>query len=145
MSGKWGIRIFGIIFALAGTAFLLVGVMVQKQQKSFMKNAESCNATIIRFEYYYDSDDEEQTTTIVEYMVDDVIYRNNVHSYTSTWNVGDSIQVYYNPSNPNEVQTKLGGIGLIFIGLPMIFIIVGVCTFISSFKKFNNTSFDINR
>ena len=111
--------IFGVVYTAFGAAFTIVNIKIKS-------NCIPVEAEIIDFETYYDSDHDKHTKTIVKYSVDNQEYTDKINSYNSSWDIGDSIDVYYDPQNPQKIESEMP------IVLCFVFGLLGVAFLITS-------------
>ena len=83
-------------FAIAFTVFIIVYLT---RPVGF----DAGEAEIIRFESYYDVD-HTSYHTIVRYIYQGTTYESQLDSYSSTYQIGQIIQVLINPKNPLDVR-----------------------------------------
>lgn len=80
--------------------------------------------TVAEIEEYYDFDGELQHTVFVDYEVDGQKYEHTQYgSYSSSMKVGDTVNIFYNPEEPEHIQAEgfktipyvIGGAGVVAI------------------------------
>lgn len=124
--------LMGIIYAIVGTIFLIVGITISVHNNNFLNNAQQTNAVISRVEkeYYYDSDGERKAkhSVWVKYEIDDRQYEELLDYYSSDMRKGDTIIINYSPDDPSKIITKIGSniIGFVIIPLGGIFALLGL-------------------
>lgn len=110
--------LMGLVFAGVGGSILYHTARIRSE---YIKT----NATIVSFESrsYRGSDGKTKshTNTYIEYEIDGREYAATIGEYSSTWHVGDTIEVYCNPSNYNDVES--GSVSLV---LGIIFFSIGI-------------------
>ena len=121
--GSGGGAVLTSVFGLIGAIMLGVAVYLYTLHKNFVKEAEHVIAVVVSnpsqpvFEYEFNG----QTYT----------YYSNVESEPPSYSMGEEVQIYVNPSNPNDVLvntfmdrwfviTLLGGMGVVFLGVSLL-------------------------
>ena len=121
--------VFGVIFIGLGIFFF-----VTDSKKTY----EPTTATIKEIVYKWEGD-EERHYVIIDFTEKDGTVHTDypLHSYVSTWKVGDVIDVIYNVNDPNEVTIPSSRVILpiIFVALGGISAIVGIVNLISTIKR----------
>lgn len=131
-------KIFGMVFLSFGLLFLLLfGSIVSSSIIKKNSLDSSVKATYIEWEEHYDNDDDSITySPIYHYEVDD-------KEYICDSNVSSNIKsgegtVYYDSNNPSKCMTDFEDgstwIFLIFLLIPLIFVVIGA-VFIKSYLK----------
>lgn len=103
------------------TALILFGISIvlTVSTKRFIENAEMTTAIITKF----GDRGNNSTSATLSYEVNKSLYETTIHEYSSSWNVGEPLIIYYDPSNPHRIKTKsmmyfipiiLGSVGLVF-------------------------------
>ena len=116
--------IFSLILSVGG-AFLCVKVFDYD-------NKIETTAVITDFESYRDSDGGERYKTHLTYEIDGESYNSIVEMYSSSWSVGDEIEIYYDVDNPQNVGSKhtdlaffvIPGLGLLFFSSGTILMLI---------------------
>lgn len=138
---------------IAGTLFVIasltVCIIVNAQINDFLLNAEKCTAIVsdIKEGMYEEKDGSELSyyrkgiyTGYVDYVVDGVKYNNvNAGNISSSANIGDKVEIYYNKSNPKNIKlsdniTSINGAVFLLV-LALIVGIVGLVVMGVKFKK----------
>lgn len=130
-------KLLAMIFLIIGIVFTsMIGVFTAINL-NVKNNYTPIEATIVDFARHR-SGDKSSTLTVVEYSADGQKYENFLNSYSSTWSVGDSITVYYNPENPEQITFDIPIFMFIVFGtMGIVFIIVG-SVFAVKERKLNN-------
>lgn len=136
-----------IIFSIIGGMFVLVGMVLLIASfivnSNFNKIYDKCDSVMGQV-----VETNNDSRTVINYVVGGKEYTKNFSSYRSDIKEGDSIKVYYNPSNIADVNVKeftsiinnvLNIIGGVFIGIGIIIILL-VNVIIFSKKRCNKKS-----
>lgn len=115
--------IFSIIFALI---FIAMGVLINTSLQGY-KNYIDINATIVEI-----TDEQE---VYVQYQVDRKVYTSKTNTYSSSYKVGQELQVAYNPNDPSEVVEKSSIMGYLLMVVGLGCGIFGVRSLLSEIKK----------
>ncbi|MBQ7522805.1 MAG: DUF3592 domain-containing protein [Clostridia bacterium] len=108
--------IIPIIILVAGVVFLILGIgNVQKRN-----DYPTTTAVITKIETHeaINEDDSSDTDVYVEYMVNGKKYSNELGEYVASFTEGATIEIYYNPQNPDEIFSA----SMVF---PIVFIVAG--------------------
>lgn len=111
--------IIGIIYTSLSAVFTAININIRN-------TCISVKAEIIDFEVYRGSDNDKHTKTVVKYVADGKEYTDKMNSYNSSWDIGDSVDVYYNPDNPKEIKNEMP------VVLCLVFGLLGVAFLIAS-------------
>lgn len=112
-----------LYFFVRSKEFIQTGVKTTAIVSEFIETRGSKNSTLYKpvFEY----------TTLLNEKIKQIY---NVASKPPMWNVGDSVEIIYNPNNPKEIKPfsyfGLYGICVIFSAIAMPFIVIGAGYFI---------------
>ena len=123
-----------LIFAIIGLILMVVGTVICSKVFEYSDKVET-TAIITDFESYQEYVNGRTHTrhkTHITYDVEGYSYTNVVKMYSSSWNVGDEIEIYYDIDNPQNVGSKdtdwvllvIPCLGLIFLGLGSITLFV---------------------
>ncbi len=118
----------GVIIAVFGIIFLVVSLFVTKSNEEFKKNALTTTAVItdIRTDYKrVGGETKKYREAYVQYTVDGKVYNEMLDYYTTGMSEGQSITVYYNPSNPEDIRGADSDTG-IFTAASLLFIALGL-------------------
>ncbi|MDD5937327.1 MAG: DUF3592 domain-containing protein [Clostridiales bacterium] len=116
------------IFSIVACVFLVVSICLIVNGRQFEKNGKKTTATIVdssRVKNYrngknYRKGKDTSSVTIV-YEVEGTPYVKTIHEYSSSWSVGDELDIYYDSENPLKVRIK----SMLYF-LPIMFGIFGV-------------------
>ena len=123
--------IFGLILSVGG-AFLCLKVFDYD-------NKVEATAVITGFESYRDGEGSTRYKTHLTYEVDGVSYNNIVKMYSSAWNVGEEIEIYYDIDNPENISSKHTDLALLAIPcLGLLFFSSGTTLMLIAHKKRKN-------
>lgn len=117
-------KLLVLIFLLIGIVFTGILGIFMAININIKKNYVPADATIVDFVRNHSGDN---TLTVVKYFVDGQEYESSLNSYSSNWSVGDRVNVYYNPENPDETKMEIPVIMMIvFPSFGIVFIAVGL-------------------
>ncbi len=130
-------NIIGVVFTLVGIIMIIIGIAVSSIGKIFEESAEKTDAVITEINTYYKrtgNDRRRHRDVFVEYVVDGKRYEGELNYYRTGMYEGGTVEIMYNPENPNEIRAGspslalliLGGIGILFSAIGIPFIVVGV-------------------
>jgi hypothetical protein len=126
------------MFAVIGLIFMVVGAVVCSNVFSYGDKVGT-TAIITDFETYQDYANGRMHTrhkTHITYDVEGHSYTNVVHMYSSSWNVGDEIEIYYDPVDPQNVGSK--DTDFVFLVIPclgVLFFCLGSIVLLADRKK----------
>lgn len=106
--------ILGSIFMFISILFIVITILTSKSTKEFMENAEPTTATIVDIDTYYYRGNKKHNV-YVSYFVDGVNYTSELDFYSSMMNIGDNIEVYYDPDSPYHIMSVEGNEIMIII------------------------------
>lgn len=115
---SWGFLLFGLIFFIIGAAVILIGVSIYNSNEKYIENFIEIKAEISNIEKNRVINDagSGDYNVYVTYEVDGKIYENlYLPLYSSTMEVGDTITIYCDPSNPTEFEIREGALIVIVI------------------------------
>lgn len=113
--------IFSMFFAI-GMVFVIIGLALFVPAYSRQQEYIPAKAEIIQI-YYEGKDDH---TVIVQYTVNDTVYKSKLNFYSSSFSVGQEIDILYSPENPKKISAKdSAALFLIFPGVGAIFALIG--------------------
>ena len=129
-----GKQVVFLIFVIIGLIFMVVGTVICLNVFDYSDKVET-TAIITEFESYQEYANGRTHTrhkTHITYDVEGSSYTNVVKMYSSSWNVGDEIEIYYDIDNPQNVGSKdtdwallvIPCLGLMFFGLGSITLFV---------------------
>jgi hypothetical protein len=135
-------RFIFIIFFLVGLLFLGVGLFFATDNFEFINEAEIATAEVIELIEKRDSDGDRSYTPVVQYFVGEkwYKYKSSISSSTSGFRVGQMVEVYYDPLNPNRAKIntlmQLWFFPGIFLLMGSIFVFLGgISTFVLIRRK----------
>ena len=97
--------LLGIWFSAFAAIVLIVNVSIFISWLDFKKDSRVTDAVIVSIRSSYDGvDDSTSHKVVVEYIVDGEIYRSSLGYYSSTMRRGQSVKVYYDPSDPSHTM-----------------------------------------
>ena len=124
-----------IIFAIIGTMFVIIGLTVFGTRNNY-ENKVDTKGTITEIYSYRDSTGDEEHEVYVSYTVGGRRYKSKLNGYSSSFYEGKEIDIYYDKDNPNNIGVKsLDKLFLIFPGIGMIFVIMGVSGIVIKIKN----------
>ena len=113
----------GIIFILAGLFFIGIGIYV-----AFFHTGgyEKTTAEITGFEYVHHPGKQNRlkSVPVVKYTVDGVTYEGTTDNSSSTYTLGKTITIFYNPENPREIKGNSKTLGLFVSAIGLLAVIV---------------------
>lgn len=127
------LSVFGLLFAAVGIYTLF--------HTSYIKNNYiKVNAVITDIQYEShrtNGKTETREKVFVQYSIDGKTYENRLNEYSSSWDVGDTIEVYCNPANHNDVESASVGntLGIVFTAVGLGVLIVPIVLTVRSVKK----------
>lgn len=129
-----GQKIVSILFLfLFGGSMLMIAFNMQRANKEFFKTAVPTQGTITQIKTSSSSShgshgSRTKHTVYVSYEVDGKAYESALGYYTSGMSVGDSIEVWYQPDNPQRILSKEGsGLGVWVLGaMGVLFLVLAV-------------------
>lgn len=133
-----GKRVVFLIFSIIGLIFMVVGTVICLKVFDYSDKVET-TAIITDFESYQEYVNGRTHTrhkTHITYDVEGRSYTNIVQMYSSSWNVGDEIEIYYDIDNPQNVGSKdTDWVLLVIPCLGLLFFCLGMITLLVSRKK----------
>ncbi len=113
-------------FTLIGAALLIAAILVYRSGAAFRSSAETATATIANFNCHTDSEGDETCCPVLHYTTESGESVTHFSNYcSSSYDLGQQLEIYYDPQNPDEVQIKglfsqYFAVGMLaFFGLPM--------------------------
>ena len=128
------VRFLAIMFAGIGIVMLVIGAFLLIREKAFLSNDLSATATVTSLAADLDSSGNPVKCPVVNFTA----ANGQAVSYDASdfcanpprYQVGQTIQVLYDPQNPNNVQFSgfVGefGVGMLFTFLGLLFFLFGV-------------------
>ena len=127
-----------LIFAIIGLIFIVVGTVICLKTFDYSDKVET-TAIITDFESYQEYVNGKthiRHKTYITYDIEDRSYTNILEMYSSSWNVGDEIEIYYDIDDPQNVGSKDTDWVLFVIPcLGAMFFSLGLITLLVSRKK----------
>lgn len=130
--------ILEIVFSLIGVVMIVVAIIIGVNAVNKKKSYLPVDATITEIDSYRDSDGDVSYKVYVSYRVKGKWYDNvSLGYYSSSMDVDDVIEVFYNPENPGKITSLTGmWIGAGICGLMgIVFFCVGGGITIGNFLK----------
>lgn len=122
-----------IIFVIFGAIFLIIGLVLFKNIFDYQNKVDTIG--IITEITTFQNDNHE---VYVSYTVDGKEYNSELDGYISDFYEGKEIKIYYDKDNPTEIGMKsLDLLFLIFLGMGLIFFIIGVIGILVKINKKN--------
>ena len=113
----------GVLFLFAGLFFFGLGIYV-----AFFHTGgyEKTTAELLGFPQVSRPGKESKlkSVPIVRYTVDGVTYEGATDNYSSTYTIGKTITVYYNPNNPSEMKGDSKTLGIFVAAIGLLTVIV---------------------
>ena len=97
-----GLRIFAVIIAVAALAFGVYSTFIQSA--GYLKTT----ATIVSIEEDLESGEEDSYIVTVRYTVGDKEYINVLDSYSPSYEAGGTVEIRYDPADPNKITSGYG-------------------------------------
>lgn len=134
--------IIAIIFCvLLAAAFIVPPIIAKIQYNNLVSSMKSVEATIVDIDLDINVRGPDEQEIYITYKVDGVVYNRELSTDTkiafaagtgTDYSVGDRLDIFYNPQNPNEIATPLSVkagniyivIGLAFLALVMVALIL---------------------
>ena len=130
-----------LIFAIIGLILMVVGTVICSKVFEYSDKVET-TAIITDFESYQEYANGRTHTrhkTHITYDVEGSSYTNVVKMYSSSWNVGDEIEIYYDIDNPENISSKHTDLALLVIPcLGLLFFSSGTILMLITHKKRKN-------
>jgi len=126
------------IFVIVGLIFLVVGTIICVKVLKY-DNIVETTAIITDFEEYKEYANGRthiHHKTHITYDVEGRSYTNVVQMYSSSWNIGEEIEIYYDVDDPQNVGSKDTDLVLLVIPcLGLVFFALGSITLLASRKN----------
>uniref|UniRef100_A0A2P1CZ83 DUF3592 domain-containing protein n=1 Tax=Nostoc sp. FSN-E TaxID=2027337 RepID=A0A2P1CZ83_9NOSO len=131
------LRLFGSIFGGIGSIFLVVGISVTLNTRSFVATSVSTQGTVIDFKRrskaYY------PVVKFTPSSGDPTVFEANSGSSTPEFQKGQQVEVLYNPQQPNSAMIHswldLWFLPAMFTGMGAIFFLIGGIALLNSFPQ----------
>lgn len=127
------------LFGFAGLMFLLCTFFAKQQNDRFFETARPAQATIVDFNTTSDN----SRYTIVAFPANGQTYRAKLSFYSSSMRIGEPIEIYYQPGNPLDIQSKTGTafVFWIFGVLGSLFLLICIIGTVVSVRKNNSKAY----
>ena len=118
-----------IPFFTASIALIVFPIVSKIQYDNLVSNMKSIEATIVDIDLDLNVRGPDEQEIYIIYEVDDVVYNRELSTDTkisfsagtaANYSIGDTIEIFYNPRNPNEIATQRSvnvGYGVMIFGL----------------------------
>ena len=117
-----GLKFFAVIIAVIALAFGVYSTFIQSS------GYQKTTATIVSMEKDQESGEEDSYIVTATYTVDGTEYTNVLDSYSPSYEVGGTVEIRYNPADPNKITSGYGlGIYFMVVGA-VILLITGFLT-----------------
>ena len=135
-------KIFALCFIGAGVILLAISGILFVRELVFLGRAETTSGIVTAYSTYTDSEDSTLYCPVIKYTTregENNAYTSSSCSAPADFNIGDMVQMVYDPGNPKNVQIKniwdeyVGTIITGLIGLP--FFIVGVWLYLAKIRR----------
>ena len=114
-----GFKIFAAVIAVIALVFGIYSTFIQSA------GYEKTTATIISIEKDLESTDDDSYIVTARYTVDGKEYTNVLNSYSPSYKEGSTVEVRYDPANPNKITSGYGiGIYAMVVGAVILLTIV---------------------
>lgn len=127
--------ILPVVFILVGLLVIFIAVFLKIQNSKFMKTAIKADAEITKITTSRDSDGDIRHSVDIIFYVNGKPYGGNLGEYNSNMYEGKTIDLYYNPQNPNDYRTNSNIVTFIMIPIGVIFFAVGLLVLYPSIKS----------
>ena len=125
MGQKTASNLIWILFISIGLIFLVSGIFIVKNAFDYSDCIDT-TGTIVDFE---------RNNPVVEYTANGKTYQSRLNVTSSSYKIGNKIDIYYKKSNNYEIGSKsLNYLWLLFPGLGLIFTILGIVLRLTLFK-----------
>lgn len=148
-TGRRGFRnpfagiVAGPILAIGGVAMAFFGWQGYTSTKTFMVNAEQARGTVVEVAARSGTDSSGNPTIyfypVVEFTAADgraVRYQSSVGSSRPSQQVGQAVEIVYNPANPQDARvnsfTEVWLWPVVLLGMGAVFVLAGVGAFFNS-------------
>ena len=112
-----------LIAVIGGIMFLVLGAIRSVSLLSY----KPVEATVISYEEEYNTvEDTLEPTAIVEYEVDGKKYEAELDDYTQKYYVGKTVNIKYNPKDPQKIIPATFTIPLIQVGFGLLCLFGGI-------------------
>ncbi|MBU7582497.1 MAG: DUF3592 domain-containing protein [Nostoc sp. TH1S01] len=137
-------RVFGSIFAGIGSIFVITGIIIGVNTRSFFGKSISTQGTVIDVVKHKSRDSNGRSSTnyypVIEFTANSgklVEFEANSGSNPPTYTQGQKVEILYNPQEPESAMINssadLWVLPAIFTGLGSIFVVIGGISLVKSF------------
>lgn len=137
------------LFLLGAIALIVFPILSKFQYDNLVATMKSIEATIVDIDLDINRYGPDEQEIYITYEVDDVVYNRELSTDTKIafsagegahYRVGDTIDIFYNPQNPNQIATPRSvkvGYGYLVVGL-IVFVLamVGLVFLLKNRRKF---------
>jgi len=147
-----------VLFLLLAAAFIAPPVVSKIQYDDLVANMEPTQATIIDIDLDISVRGPDVQEIYIIYEVDGIVYNRKLSTDTgisfaagtaAAYSVGDTVDIFYNPQNPNEIATPRSvnvGYGYMALGLIVLaLVVVGFVAILKNRRKFLVTKEEYER
>jgi len=129
--------VLGIVFSLFGGLMAIIGIFLYSRTRRFIAKGQEVKGRVIEMVYSSDSDGGGGYSPVYQFKTlegQDIEIQDSLSSNPPRFQVGQEIQVLYDPENPRKARIKkwldlyfmpvlFGGLGLIFgcVGIWLLF------------------------
>ncbi len=127
-------KLIFIVFAAIGTLFLIIGLPTSINRFNYKNKIETIG-TISEIS----NDRNDNYKVYVSYKVDNENFESRLNAYSESFYEGKEINIYYDKNNPSLIGMKsMDLLFLIFPGIGLIFLIIGVIGLFIKLRKKSN-------
>ncbi|MBD2596190.1 DUF3592 domain-containing protein [Nostoc spongiaeforme FACHB-130] len=137
-------RIFGSIFAGIGSIFLITGIIIAIDTRSFSKNSIPAQGTVINVVKHKSRDSKGRSSTIYYPVIKFTANSGKVVEFEAgsgsnppAYSPGQQVEILYNPQEPESAAIHswfdLWFLPIMFIGMGSLFVVIGGIPLIKSF------------
>jgi len=107
------------IFLILGVVLLVFGLQELQKRQTYLDDAPSVFGQIVGSQKSFSSDGDSTYYPLVKYTVNEQTYefKHNLGTNTPSWNVGDTVKVYYSKSNPKNALMDEGWMNYLWQGI----------------------------
>lgn len=132
-----------LFLALFAIVFASVGIYTLYHTAYIKSNYIKVDAVITDIQYEKhrtNGKTETREKVFVQYSIDGKTYENRLYEYSSSWDIGDTIEVYCNPANHNDVESASVGntLGIVFTAVGLGILIIPIVLIVRTVKKNRN-------
>lgn len=127
----------GPIAILIGLAMGWFGWNQRADTVEFLADSVSTTGTVVELIYEEDSEGDETYYPVIEFSTqsgESLRHKSRGGSYPAPYDIGEGVEILYNPANPHEAQinsfTELWLFSYILLGIGALFVLFGVLGFV---------------